>query len=103
MSFVLWLNYYYIVFLDCLSLFLHYHTSLIKFSFRTCGRGRRLKPFYKQEARRHAGGDCSWEGPPVSYFISVAQQAIKQRKPVALLLSPGNSVLSGFSFLHFDK
>ena len=39
----------------------------------------------------------------VPYFISVAQQAIRQRKPVALLLSPDSSVLSGFSFLHFDK
>ena len=61
MSFVLWLNYYYIVFLDCLSLFLHYHTSLIKYSFRTCGRGRRLKPFYKQEAEFM--GILSWKTP----------------------------------------
>ena len=38
LDFVLWLNYYYFVLLDCFPLFLHFLTSLIKFALWNSGK-----------------------------------------------------------------
>ena len=69
----LMLNYYYFVLLDCFPFFLHFLTSLIKFTLGTLGRPRRLKFFYRKEAGRGHGEWCFlfWEGPIGSHLVTL--------------------------------
>ena len=45
LDFVLWLNYYYCVLLDCFPLLLHFLTSLIKFALWNLGKAYEAKTF----------------------------------------------------------
>ena len=53
LNFVLWLNYYYFVLLECFPLFLPFLTFLIKFALCNSGKSEEDKAFLKTRARGH--------------------------------------------------
>ena len=73
LDFVLWLNYYYFVLLDCFPLFLHFLTSLIKFALCNSWKAEEAKTFYKQELGDLRWGEvvCPQKGPAGSCLVSV--------------------------------
>ena len=72
LDFVLHLNYYYFVLLDCFPLFLHFLTSLIKSALWHSR--KRLKLFYKQEVGRGREGSVPGKAPQCPDYSSKKKQ-----------------------------